>query len=209
MTSPTQDHADRTEIDREQAVALVIAAGSSRRLGRPKQLLAYAGSTLLGVTLQTIRSFGFGTQMVTLGAAADQVRATTDLDGFDVIDSANPGSGCSSSIVTALTMVDAHAAGIVLFLGDQPHVCADAVTALLGAGSDAPVAVCRYDDGIGHPFWFSRDTFADLSALHGDKAVWKVIESGRWSVAEVPVDGAIPLDVDTEDDYARLLADSR
>ncbi|MEM1336050.1 MAG: carbon monoxide dehydrogenase, partial [Actinomycetota bacterium] len=61
-------------------------------------------------------------------------------------------------------------------------------------------------DGIGHPFWFGRQTFAALADIHGDKAVWKVIESGRFDVHEVPVEGPIPPDVDTWDDYRSLVS---
>jgi molybdenum cofactor cytidylyltransferase len=66
--------------------------------------------------------------------------------------------------------------------------------------------VCRYDDGIGHPFWLSRSVFGELARLHGDKGVWKLIESGRFTVDELPVEGRVPLDVDTWEDYRRLLA---
>ena len=79
----------------------------------------------------------------------------------------------------------------------------------IGSESDSierpPLAVCRYDDGRGHPFWFARAMFAELRDLHGDKAVWKLLESRRWPVVDVPVSGPVPLDVDTWDDYQRLL----
>ena len=68
------------------------------------------------------------------------------------------------------------------------------------------MAVVRYRNGRGHPFWFSAELFGELALLHGDKAVWKLLESGRWPVTEVEVDADVPLDVDTEDDYRRLLA---
>ena len=67
------------------------------------------------------------------------------------------------------------------------------------------ITVCRYADGIGHPFWFSRNMFGELAQLHGDKGVWKLLHSGRHPVRELAVDGAVPLDVDTWDDYRRLL----
>ena len=76
---------------------------------------------------------------------------------------------------------------------------------LKGAGT-SPLGVCRYADGVGHPFWFRRQVFGDLVALHGDKAVWKLLESGRYPVLEVEIDGNIPLDVDTWPDYEALLA---
>jgi molybdenum cofactor cytidylyltransferase len=66
--------------------------------------------------------------------------------------------------------------------------------------------VCRYRDGRGHPFWFARSVFTELQQLHGDKAVWKLLESGRWPAAEAEVGGPVPIDVDTWDDYRRLLA---
>ena len=185
---------------------LVIAAGSSRRLGQPKQLLPYRGATLLDASLEVARRAPFDQRIVTVGGAAEAVRAEVDLSGFDVVDSVRPTEGCSSSIVTALEMVATETDGVVLLLGDQPGVSPAAIDAVIAAGADgAAIAVCAYDDGIGHPFWFGSHVFADLRSLHGDKAVWKLIESGRHPVREVPVPGAVPLDVDTWDDYEQLL----
>ncbi len=188
-------------------VALVLAAGSSRRLGRPKQLLPYLGGTLLGVTLDVVRGHGFDRIVVTVGGSADQVRASVDLSDTVVVESVQHSQGCSSSIVGALDRFPRAARGFHLFLGDQPHIPVAAVDRLrTAAARGAQIAVVRYRDGLGHPFWFSREVFADLAALRGDKAVWKLVESGKWPVVEVETDASIPLDVDTEDDYRRLLA---
>ncbi len=187
---------------------LVLAAGRSSRLGQPKQLLEYRGRTLLDNTLDVARSCDFGELIVALGGAADEVRDRVDLSGCTVADNVHYTSGCSSSIVAALDLVDEESHGIVLLLGDQPEVAAASVGALLEAVSKhaAPIAVCNYDDGRGHPFWFGRATFDALRGLHGDKAVWKLIESGDWAVTEVSIAGDVPLDVDTWDDYERLKA---
>ena len=91
-------------------------------------------------------------------------------------------------------------------LGDQPGVTPGMIDRLVVQGGDAPLAVCRYRDGRGHPFWFSRALFGELSGLRGDKAVWKLLESGRHEVLEVAFDETIPRDVDTWDDYQQLLA---
>jgi len=185
---------------------LVLAAGGSRRLGEPKQLLPYGGSTLLDAVLRTARECDFDQLIVTLGGAAGQVRDRVDLSGAEVVENTAFGTGCSSSIVTALAVVDPRSAGIVLMLGDQPGVTAAAVRSLVGAAAQAAIAVSRYDDGRGHPFWFGREVFGDLAGLHGDKGVWKLIESGRCPVTEVRASGNIPLDVDDWDDYRALLA---
>jgi len=95
---------------------------------------------------------------------------------------------------------------LVLLLGDQPGVTAGTVAALLAGRGDAPLAVCRYADGRGHPFAFGRAVFGDLAALHGDKAVWKLLERRADAVAEVPVPGLVPPDVDTWQDYEAVLA---
>jgi len=185
---------------------LVLAAGGSRRLGRPKQLLEFRGRPLLQHALDLAADIGFDQLLVTVGGAADDVLATVDLRGAEVVVNDEFGTGCSSSIVKALDEVDDRADGLVLLLGDQPEVAPSSVQSLLAAADPGLLAVCRYDDGRGHPFWLGRSSFADLANLHGDKGVWKVLESGRHPVVEVPVAGDVPRDVDTWDDYQALLA---
>jgi molybdenum cofactor cytidylyltransferase len=184
---------------------VVLAAGSSRRLGTPKQLLPYRDTTVLGATLQVARIAGFDQLIVTLGGAAQAVRDAVPLDDADVVTVDDFGTGCSASLRVALQHVDPRAAGIVLMLGDQPRMDPTTVRRMVAAGVGADIVVCRYADGVGHPFWFSRDAFEELSQLHGDKGVWKLLESGRHPVRELAVDGPVPLDVDTWEDYHRLL----
>ena len=186
--------------------AIVLAAGGSRRLGQPKQLLAYRGATLLDATLATARAAGVGQVVVALGGAADEVRDQVDLTGVEVVLNPDFGDGCATSIRSALEAVHAGASGVVLLLGDQPGVTTGTVGALVAGARHHPVGVCAYDDGPGHPLWFDRDMFATLSGLHGDKAVWKLVDAGE-GVARVRVPGAVPRDVDTWDDYRALLAE--
>ena len=188
---------------------LVLAAGSSRRLGQPKQLLPFGDATLLDATLDVARAAPFDQRLITVGGAAPEVVETVDMSGFEVVDSLHFADGCSSSIVAALGSVDASADGIVMLLGDQPGVAISTIEALIVAAEGAPLGVSSYSDGIGHPFWFGREVFDDLTQLHGDKAVWKLIESGTYPVLNIPIDAPIPLDVDTWDDYEALLADAQ
>ena len=188
---------------------LVLAAGGSSRLGRPKQLLPYRGATLLGSVLGTARECGFDQLLVTLGGAAADVRAAVDLRGADVVVNDAYGSGCSSSIAAARSALDPRCDVLVLLLGDQPGVTAATVAALLAGRGDAPLAVCRYADGRGHPFAFAAPVFGELAELHGDKAVWKLLERRAGEVSEVPVPGPVPPDVDTWDDYEAVLVAAR
>jgi molybdenum cofactor cytidylyltransferase len=188
---------------------VVLAAGNSRRLGEPKQLLPYRDTTLLGATLEVARGAGFDQLIVALGGAARAVRDAVCLEGADVVavdeSGVDSGTGCSTSLRAAIERVDRRAAGIVLMLGDQPCIDPATVRRLATEAPVTDITVCRYDDGIGHPFWLSRSVFSELRQLHGDKGVWKLVESGRYEVRELAVDGPIPLDVDTWDDYRRLL----
>jgi molybdenum cofactor cytidylyltransferase len=181
---------------------LVLGAGGSKRLGRPKQLLPYGDGTLLGHVVETARACDFDQLIVAIGGAAGEVRDEVDLSEAEVVVNDAYGSGCSSSIAAALEVVRGDV--LVLMLGDQPGVTPETVRALLAGRGDAALAVCLYDDGRGHPIAFARSAFADLANLHGDKGVWRLLDRG--DPAEVRVPGPIPLDVDTEEDYAAVLS---
>jgi molybdenum cofactor cytidylyltransferase len=184
---------------------LVLAAGASRRLGQPKQLLAYRGATLLDATLSVARACRFDQLLVVLGAASEQVRCSVDLRAVEVIENPQYPTGCTSSIRAALSTVDDRADGLVLLLGDQPGISVSAVSRLVGEATSR-MAVCQYDNGLGHPIWFRRDMFAELSRLHADKAIWKLLTSGQPDVRQEPVPGSVPVDVDTRPDYEALVA---
>jgi molybdenum cofactor cytidylyltransferase len=186
---------------------LVLAAGGSRRLGRPKQLLPVGDGTLLDATLSVVRRCGLDQVVVAVGGAADAVVEVVDLSGCDVVRNDAYSTGCSSSISAALPVVDPSAAGIVLFLGDQPLVAPSTVAALVAQAKarTADLAVCSYDDGLGHPFWLGRGLFDRLATLHGDKAVWKLVDAAGDDLVTVSVEGPVPIDVDTEEDYRALL----
>ena len=187
---------------------LVLGAGGSTRFGRAKQLLPYRGDTLLGHVLGFALTCRVGEIVVALGGAADEVRASVDLTGTDVVVNDAYDTGCSSSIAAALTAVDRRCAILVLMLGDQPGVSADTVAALCGGRGDAPLAVCRYEDGRGHPIAFARSVFHELSDLHGDKGVWRLLDQRAGEVTEVPIAGPIPRDVDTPEDYRAVLVEA-
>jgi len=184
---------------------LVLGAGGSSRFGRPKQLLAYGDGTLLGHVVGVARGCRFEQTIVAIGGSADEVREGVDLAGTDVVVNQAYGSGCSSSIAAAMAVVDPRCDALVLMLGDQPGVTADTVATLLAGRGQAHMAVCRYDDGRGHPLAFDRSVFAALADLHGDKGVWRLLEGGGDEVAEVPVASTIPRDVDTPQDYHAVL----
>jgi molybdenum cofactor cytidylyltransferase len=187
---------------------LVLAAGGSRRLGEPKQLLPYGSRTLLDHVLDVARACEFDQLLCALGGSAELVRDKVDLSGAKVVENHHFGEGCSSSIAAALGAVDERAGVLVLMLGDQPGVRPQTVAALLAGRGDAPLAACAYDDGRGHPLAFARSVFGELADLHGDKGVWKLLDLRAADVVDVPVDGPVPRDVDTWEDYRLVMAEA-
>ena len=190
----------------EFVTGLVLGAGGSSRLGRPKQLLPFGDRTLLEHTLSIARDCGFDQLIVPIGGAAADVRERVDFTGAEVVVNAAYGEGCSSSIAAALDAVNQRCDVLVLMLGDQPGVTPQTVRALLDGRGDAPLAVCRYDDGRGHPIAFDRSVFPQLADLHGDKGVWRLLDERAGDVVDVPIAGNVPLDVDTPEDYKAVLA---
>jgi molybdenum cofactor cytidylyltransferase len=191
---------------RDKVTGLVLAAGGSSRLGRPKQLLPYGNATLLDHALGTARACRFDQLLCVLGGGAAAIREAVDLSGAEIVENPEFGAGCSSSIAAALGAIDPRTDVLVLLLADQPGVTPTTVAALLAGRGDAPLAACLYDDGRGHPLAFARSTFADLESLHGDKGVWKLLDRRAQDVVDVPVAGRVPPDVDTWEDYQVLLA---
>ena len=98
----------------------------------------------------------------------------------------------------------------MLLLGDMPGVDKRVIDAVLDGYNRNPTwaAVTQYrDGGIGHPFVFSNAAFETLRRLHGDKAVWKIVDREPTSkVARIPIDVDLPRDVDTWDDYLAVCA---
>jgi molybdenum cofactor cytidylyltransferase len=117
-------------------------------------------------------------------------------------------SNCSIT-AAGLAAVDPTCEVLVLMLGDQPRVGPGTVSALLEGLGEAALAACAYDDGRGHPLAFDRSLFGELTSLHRDKGVWKLTDRLGDRVADVPIDGPIPLDVDTWEDYQAVGGEMR
>jgi molybdenum cofactor cytidylyltransferase len=185
---------------------LVLAAGGSKRLGQPKQLLSYGAGTMLGHVLAIARACPFDQRLCVVGGGGPTVLDEIDFASVEVVENDDYGEGCSSSIAAALGAVDPACEVLVLMLGDQPGVTAATVTTLLAGRGGAVLAACGYADGRGHPLAFAREVFGELAALHGDKGVWKLLDRRGAEVVDVPVAGPIPPDVDTWEDYEAVTA---
>jgi molybdenum cofactor cytidylyltransferase len=116
--------------------------------------------------------------------------------------------GCATSLRAGLDAAGACGA-IMVLLGDMPGVTPTIIDHVLAQWRAGPswAAVTSYADGLGHPFLFSAGAFPTLRSLHGDKAVWKIVDrEGEAGVARIGIDRPLPRDIDTWDDYLAVCA---
>lgn len=204
---------------------VVLGAGRSTRLGRPKQTLPFGDTTLLGWTVRDVEASSLDRVVVVVGGAAEEAKAglasrDSSAPRAELVSSDAYASGCASSLLSGLEAVTARpepagplqrrrqrsgsCAAVMLLLGDMPGVNAQVIDAVRMDWEQhrSWISVTSYRGQLGHPFVFSAEAFSTLRGLHGDKAVWKVIQVEPDRVRRVPIDRPLPIDVDTWEDYA-------
>lgn len=184
-------------------VGIVLGAGASRRLGRPKQTLPFGDTTLLGWVIREVEASRLDRVILVLGGAADEALAGARPGRAEVVNNTAYGTGCASSLLAGLDAAGP-ADAVMLSLGDMPGVDAALIDAVRADWEEHRpwASVTDYRGRPGHPLVFSAAAFPDLRALHGDKAVWKILDAHPERFRSVPADRDLPPDVDTWEDYA-------
>ena len=185
--------------------ALVLAAGSSNRLGTPKQLVPVDGQPLVRHVVEAATASSCDAVAVVTGAHAQRIEAA--IGGLDVVCLPNARwiEGMASSIRTGVAWADASDFDAVLILtGDQHRITRDHVDALVKTHRLAgAITASRYCGVLGVPAVFPRAAYGSLMALAGDRGARDVLRASANEVDAVDwSDGA--LDVDVPADLARL-----
>ena len=191
-----------------QVGLILLAAGGSRRLGSPKQLVTDAeGRSLVRRAAETALGSACRPVVVVLGAAAEAVQA--EIAGLPLTVSVNPEwqTGLASSLKAGLNMLaEAHALdAVVVMLCDQPQVTSALLDSLVAAhaGTGHEIVACEYDGVLGVPALFGRMLFGTLAALAGDEGARKVIKNYHGPTTRLPFPAGV-LDIDTLLDVERL-----
>jgi molybdenum cofactor cytidylyltransferase len=191
--------------------AVVLAAGSSSRMGSPKQTLRYRGESLLRRAALAALRTACRPIIVVTGASAELSRR--ELDGLDVREVFNVRweTGMASSVragVEGLLSAAPDIDAAVLMLCDQPHVTPEVISGLVAAhrATGSPVVASTYGGSFGVPALFSRTLFAELSLLEGAAGAKQVIKRHASEAHFLPFDEG-EVDVDTPDDFSRLNAE--
>jgi molybdenum cofactor cytidylyltransferase len=165
-----------------RVVAVVLAAGSSTRLGTPKQDIVFEGETLIARAERLARA-----------VADDVIVVTSELNP-------DAAEGIASSIRTGVRIAESNAR-ILIMLCDQPFITIEHLRELVAI--DAPIVASGYSNIAGVPAAFAPQFAAELLALRGDRGARVVIEAHRDVVHIVPFDDAA-VDIDTEYDLRKL-----
>jgi molybdenum cofactor cytidylyltransferase len=186
---------------------VILAAGKSSRLGRPKQLLALGDRTVLQHVVDAAGEADLDDIVVVLGHRASEVEASLRLPApARVVVNPEYGSGQTSSLRTGLRALGAETRAAIVLLGDQPGVAPEAIRTVAAAyrRTDGPVVQASYGGRPGHPVLLDRRVWPEVQAVPGDVGARDLLASHpEWVVpAEVP--GDPPPDLDTWEDYRRL-----
>lgn len=187
--------------------AVLLAAGGSRRLGQPKQLLVYRGRALLHHAAAAMLASPCRPVLVVLGADAERADAALDGLPVDVVRNPRWADGVGTSIAVGIAAAAARGvAGAVIALADQARVSGATIARLLAArtATGRPIVASRYAGTVGVPAYFDAAVFPQLLGLEPDQGCKQLILAAGEHAPHVDCPEA-ELDVDTMRDYRRLL----
>ena len=184
---------------------VVLAAGLARRMGRQKLLLHLQGKPVVRWSVEHVAGH---VEDIVIVTGPDDTALRQALDGLTVrfVVNPRPQDGQGTSIASGVAALKPWTSAALIALGDQPRMPAAVVPALLEAlrRSGKAIVAPLYQGVQGTPVVFSSEVFAELRALKGDAGARAVVKENPERVELVAFDLAMPPDVDTPEDYAKL-----
>jgi molybdenum cofactor cytidylyltransferase len=192
---------------------VLLAAGLSQRMGRPKALLPFRGETLLHHAVEALCATSCSPRIVVVSPEIEKGCWQMKDAGVALVVNADPLRGLASSIRQALEAIEGGAAyenveGILITLVDQPLVTPEHLKAILSAGAATGLAATSWPTTFGPPVFLCRSFFPSLKKLRGDEGAKQILRSHLDSVRMVEFADAA-LDIDDPADYGRLLSGAK
>jgi molybdenum cofactor cytidylyltransferase len=194
----------------QRAAGIILAAGASTRMGKPKQLLPINGQTLLGRLIDEALKSDLDKVFLVLGHHAEEIRAALGKilshPKIKVIENSLYKKGISTSIKAGLSKAQEGHDHVMILLADMPHINAGLINFLLQhfLSSRLPLGAVRIKGKQSHPVIFSRKLYHELNKLNGDMGAKALFRQYRDRVCLVePLGFYDDRDIDTLKDYIR------
>jgi molybdenum cofactor cytidylyltransferase len=193
----------------DNCAVVIIAAGESKRLGSPKQLLLLDKDTMLNRLIKMVqKAVDFPIYLV-LGAYAEKIKAQLPNTNLNIVENNEWQEGMGSSIrIGVQTVIDSANKhdGVLILVCDQPHLSEVAIKDLMAlqAIKNTAITASFYANIAGTPALFHQSVFSDLLALKGDQGAKRIIQESDQELAKLQFEMGV-LDIDTPENYQQLL----
>lgn len=186
--------------------ALILAAGTSTRMGQPKPLLDWGGKPLIQVVVEAALTARLHPLVIVTGAARQRITAALSQSQLQFVHNPAYASGQSSSLRVGIAALPESVSAVLVLLADQPFVTPALLEQLVATWQTTAAAIVapRYRGVRGNPVLFSRACFADLMAITGDQGARALLQSRASEITFVDFDDDRPMiDIDTPELYAQ------
>ena len=189
--------------------AILLAAGESKRMGKPKQLMPFGQNTILEQAIDNLLRSAVDEVIVVVGYQAEEVVKTIGTRSVKLVVNPDYKQGMSTSIIAGLNQVDSQAKAVMLAFGDQPLIDSQTINRLIEEfnNHDKGIAIPAYQGRRGHPIIFTTKYKEKLLALKGDIGGRQIVDDHPDDIVEVAVNSeGIITDIDTVGDYKSHLS---
>ena len=184
--------------------SILLAAGESKRMGKPKELMPFGQSSIVEQTIDNLLGSAVNEVIVVIGHRAEEVIRLIATRPVKLAVNPNYKQGMSTSIIAGLNLVDSQAQAVMLALGDQPAIDSQTINRLIKAfyTHDKGIAIPTYQGRRGHPIIFAVKYKEKLLELKGDIGGRQIVKDHPDDILEVAVNSeSILTDIDTISDY--------
>lgn len=184
--------------------AVILAAGTSSRMGEAKQLLRLGGNTLLGQVLENVRGSRVNDIVLVLGHEAEQIKGMVSTVSLSVVINESYQQGMGTSLRTGLAALSPGVDAALIVLADQPFIQPETLDLLMDQymQSNAQIVIPTYKGFRGNPVLLDRSVFSEVMALTGDIGCRSIFGNHLEGIVKQPVeDIGILLDLDSKEDF--------
>ncbi|MFH0756408.1 MAG: nucleotidyltransferase family protein [Bacteroidota bacterium] len=188
--------------------AIILAAGSSRRMGTQKMLLPFGAVTMIETVIHHVQLSRVDSILVVLGADHEKVRKVIDPLPVEVCCNENHESGMLSSVLCGFNALPEETGSVLIFLGDQPGIPPQVTNAVIDAYNDSlrGIVIPVYNNRRGHPLLVDYKYKREIGRLDFESGLRSLMHHFPEDVLEVEVnEPGILMDIDTKEDYHKTL----